>query len=376
VWSGNSVASLCDPCFNKVTKELESPTLQDVAERAQVSRAAASLALGGHPKAQSFTNATLGRIREAAQELGYRPNFFGSQLRRSTSQLVMVYVDTLQDLNAGAIAESLMQEAARQGYWTMVSASPGIPRKPVFDEKIIGRHGISAVVLISTVADKVTRRDLGRLQREGVRAVAIGRHLEGAGLSSILVDDARGGRLAAEHVYGLGARAVWLMASTTADSNRSRRGRFQAVLDYACGEGLPAPTVLNQRAPGAPEVSGPVELQQWAYEAMRDKLAASSSPPDAVITNLDLRAMGVYRALYEAGLEPGRDVAVVGYDDIWPAQMMHPSLSTVHQPTAELGLAAAEVLIDTLEGRMRPGRVVNISPELAVRDSTALWKRR
>ena len=356
--------------------ERESPTLQDVAERAQVSRAAVSLALGDHPKAQSFSNATLERIREAARELGYRPNFFGSQLRRSTAQLVMVYIDTLQDLYTGAIAESLVQEAARQGYWTMVSASPGMPRKPVFDEKIIGRHGISAVVMISTVIDKVTQRDLRRLEREGVRVVAIGRHLDGEGLSSILVDDARGGRLAAEHVYGLGARRVWLMTGTTAVSNRSRRRRFQAVLDYADEEGLPVPTVLNQRAPDDPEVSGPVELQQLAYEAMRDKLTASSSPPDAVIANMDLRAMGVYRALYEAGLEPGRDVAVVGYDDIWPAQMMHPPLSTVHQPTAELGLAAAEVLLDTLEGRVRPGRVVNISPELVVRDSTALWKRR
>ena len=97
---------------------------------------------------------------------------------------------------------------------------------------------------------------------------------------------------------------------------------------------------------------------------------------DAVIANTDLRTMGVYRALYEAGLQLGRDVAVMGYDDIWPAQMIQPPLSTVHQPTEEMGRAAADVLIHTVQRRVRPGRVVNLSPQLAVRDSTALWKRR
>ena len=354
----------------------ENATLQDVAERAGVSRAAVSLALGNHPKARSFNHATIERIHEAAEALGYRPNFFGSQLRRTTAQLVMVYVATLQDLYGGAIAESVVQEAARQGYWTMVSASSGTPRDPVFDEKIIGSHGISAVVVVSTVADRVSRRELDRLRRDGVRMVAIGRRLEGEGISSILVDETRGGRLAAEHIYGLGARRVWLMTSEVAGSNRPRRERFGAVLAYAEGEGLPAPTVVPLHVPSDTGERGPVVIEQAAYDAMREKLAASSSPPDAVIANQDLRAMGVYRALYEAGLEPGRDVAVVGYDDIWPSQMMHPSLSTIHQPTAELGLAAAEVLIDTLEGNMRPGRVINVAPELVVRDSSASWKPR
>ena len=351
----------------------ESPTLKDVAEQAGVSRATASLALSDHPKARSFSSTTIERVHLVARELGYRPNFFASQLRRNTAQLVMVYVDTLQDLYASAIAESFVQQAARRGYWTMVSASPGAPGKPVFDEKIIGVHGISAVAIVSTVADAVTQRELRRMAQEDVRVVAVGRHLEATGVASILVDDYRGGCLAAEHVYGLGARDVWLMTGTTA-GNRPRRARFQAALDCAARLGVAAPTVL----PSADErrVNGPVAIQQAGYEAMRARLASGAAPPDAVIAIPDLRAMGVYRALYEAGLQPGRDVAVVGYDDIWPAQMVHPSLSTVHQPTAEMGRAAADVLIDTLEGQVRPGRVVNVSPQLVARDSTASWKRR
>ena len=350
------------------------PTLQDVAERAGVSRATVSLALSDHPKAQSFSSTTIERIQLVARELGYRPNFFASQLRRKTARLVMVYVETLQDLYAGSVAESFVRQAALRGYWTMVNASPRTPRKPVFDERIIGGHGISAVAVISTVADAITQRELRRMRDDGVRVVAIGRRLEGADASSIVVDDYQGGWLAAEHVYGLGARRVWLTSGPTT-GNAPRQARCQAALECAERLGHPAPVVLPE--PAEPHVATePLAIHQAAYQTMRTRLSASAAPPEAVIANPDLRAMGVYRALYEADLQPGRDVAVVGYDDIWPAQMMYPPLSTVHQPTAEMGRAAADVLIDTLEGHVRPGRVVNVSPQLAVRDSTSSWRRR
>ncbi|MCF7854049.1 MAG: LacI family DNA-binding transcriptional regulator [Candidatus Pacebacteria bacterium] len=92
-------------------------TLNDVAVKAGVSRAAVSLTLRDHPKSRDFNPATIRRIKRVARELGYRPSFFSSQLRRGatqgSAQLLMVYLDTLQDLYAGGIAESIQLQAAR-----------------------------------------------------------------------------------------------------------------------------------------------------------------------------------------------------------------------------------------------------------------------
>lgn len=341
----------------------------DVAERSGVSRTTVSMALRNHPKARTFNPETVRRIREAARDLGYRTNFFSSQLRRDAAQVIMLYLDSIQDLYAGAIVESMQQRAAQRGYWTMVSIASD-PDVPVFDSRIIGDHGVSAIALIASLVDRVDVDQLQALTQQGVRAVVVGRDKPCEGISETAVDDYRGGWLAAEHVYGLGARRVWIMGRRPFTKTLLKR-RHDAVYDYAKSNHLPEPEFIQCET--VPGVDGPLALREMAYAAVRKRLASGDELPDAILAHHDLYAMGVYGALFELGKTPGRDVAVVGYDDIWPAQMMCPSLTTIHQPTREMGATAADLLIDCLEGGIRPGRQVSVEPELVARDSTNLW---
>ncbi len=349
------------------------PTLSDIAEKSGVSRTAVSMALRNHPKAQSFNPDTVRRIQNAARDLGYRTNFFSSQLRRSVAQVIMVYLDSLQDLYASAIAESFQQQAAKRGYWSMMSVTQGTDA-PVFDKRIIGDHGVSAVALMASVNDRINARSLQKLIRDGVHGVSVGRDKPCEGVSQITVDDYRGGWLAAEHVYSLGARNVWQLGHRPFEKI-SRQQRHDGVVDYASKNNLPVPEFVQCH--DVPSTGrGTVSMKQQGYLAVKQRLAQGDTPPDAIITHLDIIAMGVYAALYEAGYTPGKDVAVIGYDDIWPAEMIHPMLTTIHQPTTELGNSAADMLIDSLEGRIRPGRQISLEPELIVRDSTQHWKPR
>lgn len=366
--------------------------MADVARVAGVSPAAVSLALRDHPKSRKFKPETLQRIHESARKLDYRTNFFFSLLRRSSSRVIMVYVPTLQDLYAGALAESFQNRASQRDYWTMVSGTEGLDR-PVIDQRVIGSHGISAVVFAAAALEYVNKKAIQKLVREGVHIVVIGREKPCEGVSATMVEDGHGGMLAAEHVYGLGAKDVWLLARSgeakaSTSHRRSNHGptfsdRNEAFTDYARRNNLPVPKVLNvptfqgsapfDKAGDSRHIA--MNIVHQSHETVRQHLQQGSTP-QAIVGIMDLQAMGVYRALDEAGIRPGRDVAVVGYDDIWPAETMTPPLTTIHQPTGEMGEMAADILIDAIEGRIRPGRRINVEPELIVRDSTRLWKPR
>ncbi|MCF7854048.1 MAG: substrate-binding domain-containing protein [Candidatus Pacebacteria bacterium] len=152
-------------------------------------------------------------------------------------------------------------------------------------------------------------------------------------------------------------------------------GVSAVALVYVRERDLPAPKLLDipsiSALPGIGSL--PAQIDQAAHSLVKQSLQETSKPPDAVITGMDLRAPGVYRALRETGLRPGHDIAVMGYDDVWLAGMLHPPLTTIHQPTDEMGRTAADLLIDRLEGAIRQPRRISLDPELIARDSTLLW---
>ncbi len=93
--------------------------------------------------------------------------------------------------------------------------------------------------------------------------------------------------------------------------------------------------------------------------------------PTAFVALNDMIALGAYHGIYDAGLTPGRDVAVVGYDDIPTAEHMRPPLSSVRQPSAEIGHKVVEMLIKLLHNEPLEERHVLYKPQLIVRESSA-----
>ena len=92
-------------------------------------------------------------------------------------------------------------------------------------------------------------------------------------------------------------------------------------------------------------------------------------PPTAVIASNDLCAFGAMRALSMRGLIPGKDVSVIGFDDIRQASHWHPSLTTVAQPLRRLGFIATQMLINIIEGKQVEEQIV-LKPQLIIRQST------
>ncbi|WP_203818112.1 LacI family DNA-binding transcriptional regulator [Paractinoplanes ferrugineus] len=168
-----------------------------------------------------------------------------------------------------------------------------------------------------------------------------------------------GGRSAGRHLSQLGHRRIAMV--TGPDRILCCRARFDGYRSAVEAAGLGFDPALAVQA----------ELTQAGGHAAARTLLARPEPPTAILTTNDLQAAGVYQATREAGLRIPADLSVVGFDDLPITALMDPPLTTVHQPLAEMAVAATEMALALGRGE-RPAQIgVELATTLTVRASTA-----
>jgi DNA-binding LacI/PurR family transcriptional regulator len=168
----------------------------------------------------------------------------------------------------------------------------------------------------------------------------------------------RGGRSATQHLIDLGHRRIAMISGPGHAFCRARVAGYTSAMAAA---GLPVEPGLVVTAPLSREAD---------CEAAR-ALLARPDRPSAVFAANDMQALGVYQAAREAGLGIPEDLSVVGFDDLPVVAWMDPPLTTVHQPLAEMAVAATEPALALGRGEKAPQLGVEIATTLAVRASTA-----
>jgi LacI family transcriptional regulator len=178
---------------------------------------------------------------------------------------------------------------------------------------------------------------------------------------SVSVDDVAGGRMAGAHLFATGHRLVaYVSGPMSLAQCRDRRDGARAALT---AHGLPADALVHIEADRMDVASG--------RDAGRGPLTLSRVPTAVFCAN-DLLALGVLQAMYAAGVSVPAEMAIVGYDDIEFAAAAAVPLTSVRQPSAEMGQIAAGLLVDEVTagtGQHRHRRVV-LEPELVVRESS------
>lgn len=186
-------------------------------------------------------------------------------------------------------------------------------------------------------------------------------------LASISVDNAMGAELATRHLLELGHRRLAFVSGSVSSVNRRERLRgFRAALEEAGID--PAEGIVW---PGASTSEfGDKESAELGRSAARELLAVPDPPTGFVAIN-DMCAIGICRGVRDAGLVAGRDVSVVGFDDILLADLFEPPLTTVRQPLPEMAAETFQQLRSSIESAPAAGRSLLIRPRLVVRASTA-----
>lgn len=162
-----------------------------------------------------------------------------------------------------------------------------------------------------------------------------------------------------QHLIALGHRRIAFITGWL--EHGSARQRFESYLDTLAQAGIPYDPAL---------VIEGNWLHQAAYEATTALLHNGSEPPTAIVASNDLSAFGAMQAIKEAGYIVGEHISVTGFDDISMAAIVSPSLTTVRQPSYQLGEVAVEMLVKRLQGEPVLMPHVRLETEFIVREST------
>ena len=321
------------------------PTLADVAARAGVSTALASIVMREAPGASATTRE---RVRRAAEEIGYRPDSRARLLRSSRSRLLGV-VFGVQHAFHGDLVSGLYAAAERVGYELALSAvTPGRDERRAVAGLLSDR--CEALVLLGPSSPTAALADLAAR----LPVVVVARSVRSAAVDVVRTADAEGMHLAVDHLVALGRRDVVHVDGGRAPGAAERRRGFR---EAARRHGLEARVVAG----GLTEDDGAA--------AARALLAGPL--PTAVTVFNDRCALGVLDELRRAGRAVPGEVAVVGYDDSRIARLATVDLTSVAQDVTQLTTLAVGRAVARLDGTPVERRELVVPPRLVVRSTTA-----
>lgn len=328
-------------------------TQKDVARLAGVSQATVSMVLsGGSPAIPAETWA---RIAEAAKQLGYVPNRAAQALRTSRTMTIACIVPDITNPFYPALIRGIQSVTDQVNYDVLIVNTDGSPERERHFLDWFRQGRVDGVIGVFFT----------------LRAGNF-KPLVDAGIPVIRIESSkkRGGDIAIDDIYVDSQSAA---AEVTRFLNAKGHTRITLIAGRGGPQGV---RVEGYRAAmaafgGEEHVVIESEFNERAGMRAAESVLASGYAPTAIFAANDLMAIGVMQALRERGIDIPREIAVVGFDDISAARLVTPSLTTVAQFQADMGVRAAEIMMERLRGsRAGAGTVLEMPFMLVERGST------
>jgi DNA-binding LacI/PurR family transcriptional regulator len=344
------------------------PTLEEVAVRAGVGRGTVSRVINGSPRVSDRAKAA---VEAAIAELGYVPNRAARALagnRTDAIALVIPEPETrlfaepyFSDIIRGIGAE--LADTDMQLLLTLIRT----PKERARFAQYLAAHRVDGVLLVSVHEDDPLPDLLEQLE---MPAVLNGRRSDLESVSYVDADNVGGARAAVAHLLARGRRQV---ATITGPPDmyvaRCRLdGYRQAVEETGTGAGRGSARGAGGGGADDALVAHADFTEEGGRRAMRELLERRPDI-DGVFAASDLMAAGARAVLRESGRRVPEDVALVGFEDSVIARHMDPPLTSVRQPTEEMGRTMARVLLEEIAERASVRRHVVLATELVQRDS-------
>ena len=334
-----------------MTTPRPTPTLTDVAGLAQVSTATVSRCLNEPDK---VAKATRDKVLAAVSQLGYTPNYAARVMASRRSNTIGAIIPTMENAIFARGLQAFQEELRNQGYTLLVASSSYDPAIEAEQIRTLVARGADGLFLIGSDRDAEAR---AFLDTQGVPTVVAWTLINRPGQATIGFDNHAAMVELAQAVIQRGHRRLGVISAPIHTNDRAK-ARVEAVISAAHAHGISKQNI--------PVIETPYSIDNGA--SALDQLICRPKPPTAILCGNDVLAIGALRAARARGLNVPKDVSITGFDDIELAQVAVPPLTTVHVPDAEMGRAAAQLLLGMVKGEAM-AETVALKTTLRIRQS-------
>jgi LacI family transcriptional regulator len=329
-------------------------TIKDIAQRLNISISTVSRALRNAP---DVNNETKQAVMLLSEELSYQPNRLALSLRHKQTHTIGVIVPNL-DYVLSTMVRGIDEVALEAGYTVMVCQS-----NESFGREILNtRRLLDSLVdgfIISVSSETKLFDHFKKVQERGLPMVVFDRVTPDLIAPSVRLDNEEGGFIATEHLLEQGYTRIAILAGpiNLGVSNSRLEGYLRALRKHKIkiDKGLIIYCDFNQ---------------DYAYYATQELLAMKKRP-DAIFTISDRMAIGAMLAIKERGLRMPQDIGLVGFNNEPVVKLVTPGISSVDQPSFELGKVAAKLFIETMHNDADMSHVEEVlKPKLYIRESS------
>jgi DNA-binding LacI/PurR family transcriptional regulator len=329
-------------------------TIRQVGEMAGVSIATVSRVFAG---SDLVSHELVERVQEAARSLNYQPNRIARNLRTQKTHTAAVMVSDIENPFFTSVIRGAERVLRNAGYTLLLTNSDE-------DEKIeleyllnLRAEGVAGVILAPTHEDS---KRYEQLLQAGMLIVTIDRYPRNLKLDRVTVNNIEGAQTAVRHLIDQGHTRIGFITGLPKISTAYER---QMGFEQA---------MKANNLPVNPQWIQQGDFRREAGLKAMTAILGLEDRPTAVISGNNLMTLGALQAIYECKLRIPADIAIVGFDDMAWANSLNPPLTTIAQPTHELGMVAAQLLLDRINDPERPYRHVILDTQLIVRESSGV----
>jgi len=329
-------------------------TLKDVAKAAKVSVSTASKAINNKTVVAESTRE---RVLNVAKKLGYRASFIPKSLRSRKSKAIGLILPNIVNPFFCTLANAVEDIALKEGYVVILgSTKEDIRRESVYFD-IFAERWIDGIILAGGTSED--EKYIQYIQEQEIPIVFIDREIEEHFTNSIGIDNEMAMYEATKYLIKLGHKQIGFISGPLRIKVFAKRLKgYKRALESS---GLEFKENLVE------------ESDETAFGGgiAARKLLKGNRDITAILASNDMMAIGSLKELDKAGLRVPEDISLMGFDNIPLTSVVTPSLTTVSQPSCEMGTEAMKLLLEIIQGKKKAKSKIILGTEIVIRESTS-----
>lgn len=329
-------------------------TISDVAQQAQVSRSTVSQYLNG--RYDYMGKETKSRIEQVIEELGYQPNFVARSLKQKSTKTIGVIVANILHAFSTEISRAIEDVCHEADFHTIICNADDDPTKEKHYIEMLRAKQVDGMIIFPTDENKDLYQ---KMLDEQFPVVFVDRSVSEIPISSVMLNNVKSSQIAVEHFIENGHERIGIVTTSII---RHITPRVERIKGYQ-------QTLENHGISVRKEYMRSDDLSHIQND-LQDMLSLEK-PPTAILAGNDLALIELLKFIKKQKLVIPDDLAVIGIDDVSFASIYTPAITTVAQPTFEMGKQATDILLSKIHKQKikDDGPDYRFEPELLIRDS-------